>query len=143
MTIYGHLRFQQKILRGKVNIGFKGIIYYYVIIIYQNLWISQGVNATKFKFREKLNRWKSRGVSLKNFFDLKSKLKMFLFSVLFSSILLQFPKKLHVLKSAKPSNALNMFLIFWPLKPYVLIQFVLIKKKRSKYDVAYIQIIFV
>ena len=47
----------------------------------------------------------------------------------FLGILAKIPEKLHVIKFVKPINFLNMFLTFWPLKPYVLIYFVLIKKR--------------
>ena len=62
-----------------------------------------------------------------NFFDLKPEnvLKMFLFLAFFG-ILAEFSKKLHVLRFVKAKNFLKMFLTFWPLKPYVLIFFVLI-----------------
>ena len=69
-----------------------------------------------------------------NFWTLS--LKMFLKCSYFSyffNILVQFPKKLHVLKSAKPSNVLNMFLIFFdPRSLMFLYSLFLLKKKQKK-----------
>ena len=50
----------------------------------------------------------------------------------FPGILAKISWKLDNFRFVKPKNFLNMFLTFWPLKPYVLIYFVLIKKRVGR-----------